>query len=90
MNRTEQRLMGGDLSASEGKAAFAAAMLQGMKAIGDAVRELGRVPSGNLYAAVMNTISLPAYERMIQTMVAAGLIREQGDLLVRVDVKEAR
>jgi hypothetical protein len=50
-------------------------------AMAESIQGLGQVPSGTLYAHVMGRISLETYEKMIDTLVRAGLVRKQGDLL---------
>jgi hypothetical protein len=62
----------------------AVAALNVTAALAAAIRELGQVPSGSLYAHVMGRIDLETYERMISMLVGAGLIRKRGDLLVWV------
>lgn len=52
------------------------------KAIADAIQQLGEVPSGTLYAHVMGKMDMPTYERVIATVVSAGLVEKRGDLLV--------
>lgn len=50
----------------------------GMKtviAVAEAIRELGRVPSGHLYAQLMGELSLDAYERIIAILVKQGLVQ---------------
>lgn len=53
-------------------------------AIAEAIRELGQVPSGHLYARVMGTLDLTAYRAVIRTLVNAGLVSDSGDLLTWV------
>ena len=50
--------------------------------IGRAVREVGEIPSGHLYAAVCGRLSLAQYEAIIDTLVGAGAVRRRGHLLV--------
>jgi hypothetical protein len=50
-------------------------------AIAEAIRELGEVPSGHLYAQVCGRMELAAYERIIGTLKNAGLVAESGHLL---------
>lgn len=64
------------------KAAFNAAV-----AIAEAIRELKQVPSGHLYATVMNTLDLTAFRAVIRTLVNAGLVSEKNDLLTWVGPK---
>ena len=55
--------------------------LQVLKALAEAIRELKQVPSGNLYAQVMNYLDINAYESAIRTLCNAGVIRKSGDIL---------
>ena len=50
-------------------------------AVADAIRELGEVPSGHLYAHLMSKLSLEQYEQVIATLKQAGLITESNHLL---------
>jgi hypothetical protein len=45
-------------------------------AIAEAIRELGEVPSGHVYAVVQNVVSLDQYEKCIQILVNAKLVRK--------------
>lgn len=56
--------------------------LAALRAIADAVRELKQVPSGHIYAAVMGTMDINAYEKAIGLLCNSGVIRKNGDLLV--------
>lgn len=58
------------------------AYLNAVRALADAIKELGEVPSGHLYTSVMGSINLQQYERMIETLVRSGVIRRNGHLLV--------
>lgn len=59
-----------------------------IKAVADAVRELGRVPSGNIYAVVMGSLSLEQYERVLGILKDAGLIEETaGHELIWIEPK---
>jgi hypothetical protein len=49
--------------------------------LGQTIRELGRVPSGELYAQCMGTLSLVSYQRALGVLVQAGLVREENHLL---------
>ena len=54
-----------------------------IRAVADAVREAGRVPSGVLYAAVnAHGVGLPAYQRVVQSLTDAGLVRVESHELV--------
>lgn len=50
-------------------------------AIGEAIRELGSVPSGFLYARLMSLLSLDQYQAAIDVLVAAKLVTNSGHLL---------
>jgi hypothetical protein len=45
-------------------------------AVADAIRELGEVPSGHLYANLMSKLSLEQYEQVIGVLKSTGLITE--------------
>ena len=47
----------------------------------ETIRELKEVPNGHLYAQVMGQISLASYEKVIETLKRAGLVKEKGNLL---------
>ena len=59
-----------------------AAGLNVLMAVADAIRELGKVPSGHLYVMLMAKVDLQGYESIIRTLVNSGVIRQDGDLLV--------
>ena len=48
--------------------------IQVIAAIANAIRELGRVPSGELYARVMGQVSLEQYDRILGILKGAELI----------------
>lgn len=50
-------------------------------AVAETIRELGSVPSGELYARLMGSISLESYGQIVGTLERAGLIEERGHLL---------
>jgi hypothetical protein len=50
------------------------ALIKATKAIADSIKELKRVPSGELYARLMNYVSLQQYEQLISVLEKAGLI----------------
>ena len=50
-------------------------------AIAEAIRELREVPSGELYARLMDKLSLEQYERIIDTLKRSGAITEQNHVL---------
>jgi hypothetical protein len=50
-------------------------------AVAEAIRELGSVPSGHLYAQLMGRIDLATYTKIVDTLKNAGLVAEKSDLL---------
>ena len=50
-------------------------------AIAEAIRALGTVPNGYLYAQVMGTLSLENYNTVIKTLTRAGVVSLQNDEL---------
>jgi len=52
-----------------------------IKTVAEALRELGSVPSGHLYARVMNFLNLDAYTRVIDSLKRTGLVTEKNHLL---------
>jgi len=58
------------------------AALQAALALTEAIRELGSVPSGELYARVMGTFSIASYENIIRALVNAKLVREDASHLL--------
>ena len=48
-----------------------------VKAIAEAIRDLGSVPSGHLYARVMGILSLDQYNQVIGILKKQGLIEEK-------------
>jgi hypothetical protein len=55
-----------------------------LRAVADAIRELGEVPSGHLYAHLMSKLSLEQYEQVIGVLKQARLIAESNHLLTWV------
>ena len=51
-------------------------------AVSEAIRELGEVPNGELYARVMGTLDYQSYTHIIAQLKRAGLVRETSNLLV--------
>lgn len=67
---------------SEGvTSAQVAAAVGVIQALAEAIRELKEVPSGELYARVMNAIDIHQYERSIGVLKGAGLVAESNHLL---------
>ncbi len=54
------------------------AALNAVKALADAIRELGRVPSGHLYASIMGSVDLETYQAVIDILKRASLVSEDG------------
>ena len=50
-------------------------------AVAEAIRELKSVPSGELYARLMGTLSIESYTAILGAIKRAGLIAESGGLL---------
>lgn len=57
------------------------AAIRAAAAVGDAIRELGSVPSGHLYARLMGHMSLDTYNKLIGLLKQADLVKEENHLL---------
>lgn len=66
-------------SAQQIEAALAVA-----KALADTIREVGRVPSGHLYARVCGHLDIHSYEAVIGSLKRAGLVIEKNHELIWV------
>lgn len=55
-----------------------------MKAVADAIKELGSVPSGHLYARLMSCMTLEEYNKIISMLKEAGVVKEENFLLTWV------
>ena len=53
-----------------------------MKAVASAVKDLGSIPSGHLYAQLMGKMSLDSYEKMTGALERMGIIRIDGNHLI--------
>lgn len=53
-----------------------------IRILGDALRELKRVPSGEFYARVMGHMDIHTYNRAIDTLKRAGLVEEKNHELI--------
>ena len=51
--------------------------LDAVRAVADAIRELGSVPNGELYARLMPFLDLASYEAIISMLKRTGLVREE-------------
>jgi len=59
----------------------AIAAIQITLAVGDAIKALGSVPSGHLYASLIDRMSLETYEKIIGILKNTGLVKESNHLL---------
>ena len=59
-------------------------LLKATFALSEAIRELGSVPSGHLYARVMGAMNLATYNSIIGTLKGAKLVSESNDVLIWV------
>lgn len=64
------------------KLADAIRILYFVEGIGEAIRGVGRVPSGHLYAQVMGKMTLEQYERVIGILKGTKLIKEESNDLI--------
>jgi hypothetical protein len=58
-------------------------------AVAEAIRDLGEVPSGHLYARMMGHMNLATYDAIIQTLTRAKLVTQKNHLLVWNGPKES-
>jgi hypothetical protein len=58
-----------------------------VSAFGQAIRDLGSVPSGHLYATVMGSLNLTEYQAAIGILIKAGLVEDRHHLLVWIGRK---
>ena len=57
------------------------ALVLAVQALADAIRELGSIPSGHLYARLMDKLSLETYQILIGVLKQAGKVKEENFLL---------
>lgn len=50
-------------------------------AVAEAIRELGEVPSGHLYARLMEFVDIHQYDAVINTLIRAQLVERKNHLL---------
>lgn len=50
-------------------------------AVGSAIKELGSVPNGHLYARLMGQMSLETYNKIIALLVKTGAVKNDNHLL---------
>ena len=55
--------------------------LQIAAAMAEAIRSLGSVPSGHLYARLMGHVNLETYQLIISVLVKANLVKQENFLL---------
>jgi len=58
------------------------AVIKLTQALAEAVRKSKEIPSGHLYAAVMDKVNLQNYNWVMDRLVGAGLVKLKGDLVV--------
>jgi len=57
------------------------AAVQVVVAVGEAIKELGSVPSGHLYAHLMGRMSLETYNKVIGVLKQTGAVKEENHVL---------
>lgn len=62
--------------------------LETIRVVADAIRELGSVPSGHLYARLMSHMSHATYEKIIGVITRSGLVEEKNHLLTWIGPTE--
>lgn len=55
-----------------------------LKAVASAIKDLGRVPSGELYARLMGYVTLDQYDLLIGVLVRSRLVRQENHELIWV------
>jgi hypothetical protein len=63
------------------------ALIKVCRAVADAIRELGSVPSGHLYASLMGQMTLDTYYQILAALKDAGLVKEENHLLTYIGAK---
>lgn len=56
-------------------------------AVGEAIKDLGSVPSGHLYAQLMGQMSLDQYNSVIGVLKRVGAVKEENHLLTYIGPK---
>jgi hypothetical protein len=64
--------------------------LQIAAAIGTAIRELGEVPEGQLFARMMGHLDLRSFDAVIDALVRAGVVRRANHMLTWIGDAEVR
>lgn len=62
------------------------AVLQMLRIVADAIKALGQVPSGELYAVLMPRMSLTTYEKMLSLLESSGVVTVSNHLITWVGV----
>lgn len=57
-------------------------------AVAEAIRELGSVPNGHLYARLMGHMDLETYNKIIDILKKGGLVKEENHLLTYIGPKK--
>jgi len=57
------------------------ATIETVRAVADTIRDLKQVPSGELYAQVMQFMDLATYQRIVEVLKRAGLVVESNHML---------
>ena len=64
------------------------AVVETVLAVAEAIKSLGSVPSGHLYARLMGHMNLESYTKVIELLKNAGLVKESGHLLTWIGPKD--
>lgn len=59
------------------------AAIELVRAVADAIRELGTVPGGQLYARLMDVMDIRCFEQVIALLVNAGLVERLPNNILR-------
>jgi len=57
------------------------AALTVLSAVAEAIRDVGIIPAGHLYAAMMGNVDLPTFDRIIGILTNCKLIEKSGNSL---------
>lgn len=60
------------------------AVIEITRAVAEAIRDLGEVPSGELYARLMDKLDIRSYDFIIDTLLRAGVITRNNHVLAWV------
>ena len=59
-----------------------AAAINVLKILSETIRELGRVPNGELWAGCMSKLSFNDYTQAINIIKGAGIVKEENNVLI--------